>query len=322
MTQQSLFNHTVEQDQAGLRLDRLCTILWPDLSRARIQSLMKDHHISVNGISITPSYKTRLDDQITLVIPEITEAIPQAQVVAFDIVYEDNLLLVINKPAGLVVHPGAGNHDQTLVNGLLNHCQSSLSGIGGVKRPGIVHRLDKGTSGLMVVAKTDYAHQYLSKQFVDRTLSRRYKTIIWGTILPLDGTIEGDIGRDFHHRQKMKVLTHGGKPAITDYKTIEKIGSRASLIQCNLRTGRTHQIRVHLEYKGHGIIGDSLYGAPPRGLNPQITQTLHTLTNQKQRPCLHAEQITFLHPETHKNMRFTCPWPDDIQQVYNYLQRI
>ncbi|NDE91600.1 MAG: RluA family pseudouridine synthase, partial [Alphaproteobacteria bacterium] len=272
--------------EAG-RLDKVVTSLLPDVSRARLQKLIGEGALLVNGKPVTDvAHKLRGAEVITLEIPEAADAKPKAQRIKLDIVYEDDDLLVINKPAGMVVHPAAGNLDGTLVNALLAHCGKSLSGIGGVKRPGIVHRLDKDTSGLMVVAKHDAAHQGLSEQFSGengKTLSRVYQAFIWGAPSPKRGTITGDIGRSETNRKKMALVNHG-KHAITHYEVLETYAPAAdaegfggvvrknksarkenkapfaSLIQCVLETGRTHQIRVHLAHIGNSVLGDALYG--------------------------------------------------------------
>ena len=211
----------IDAQDGHQRLDVLITQLCPDLSRTRIQHLIRQGYIKINGLCATSSQKAIHGQELEITIPPAIDAIPVAQDIKLDIVYEDDDLLVINKPVGMVVHPAPGSLDPTLVNALLAHCELSLSGIGGVKRPGIVHRLDKGTSGLLVVAKHDASHRGLSEQFVQRTLRRTYQALIWGVLNPLNATITGDIGRSPHNRQKMAILVHGGKAAITHYKTIK-----------------------------------------------------------------------------------------------------
>jgi 23S rRNA pseudouridine1911/1915/1917 synthase len=313
------YQFIIDETQQGKRLDHVLAALLVHLSRSRLKKLIEEQQIHVNAQLVAPSTKLKLNDVVTVLIPESREADPLPQQVEFEVIYEDDDVIVINKPAGLVVHPGAGNPDLTLVNGLLAHCGDSLSGIGGVKRPGIVHRLDKGTSGLMVVAKHDQAHQYLSNQFADRTLKRTYRAICWGMPKTFEGTITGNIGRDPRHRQRMKVIEHGGKEAITHYEVLERLGNYASLVSCQLETGRTHQIRVHLATIGHSLIGDPLYGKRPRGLAPTIKDTLHALTQAGERPALHAEKLRFIHPRTEKLMKFSCDLPDDFITIQEYL---
>jgi 23S rRNA pseudouridine1911/1915/1917 synthase len=313
------FSFDVTSDDVGTRLDHFLVLKLSQFTRARLQALIKEGFVLLDSQKASPAQKLKVGQHIQIQVPEARESDPQGQVVPFSIVYEDNDIIVVNKPAGLVVHPGAGNPDRTLVNGLIAHCGASLSGIGGVKRPGIVHRLDKGTSGLMVVAKNDGAHQVLSAQFSNRSLKRFYKALCWGAFQTLKGTIEGNIGRDPRHRQRMKMLIQGGKTAVTHYRMIEKFGTYASHVECRLETGRTHQIRVHLSSIQHGLIGDPLYGRVPRGLSPAVRQTLFELTDQFQRPCLHAFHIEFLHPSTSKPMAFSIPWPEDLERVLEYL---
>jgi 23S rRNA pseudouridine1911/1915/1917 synthase len=310
-------------DLDGQRLDKVLSNLVEHISRTRLKQLIEEGHVALNGQTITePKHKVRLEDKITIRIPESTDAIPQAQDMELDIVYEDKDLLVLNKPVGLVVHPGAGNPDHTLVNALLAHCPQDLSGIGGVKRPGIVHRLDKDTSGLMIVAKNDFAHQHLSAQFAERHLSRTYLAFVVGCLNPRKGEIHGNIGRSTHNRQKMAVHKVGGRTATTLYETKEvyvyKDRIVASLVQCKLLTGRTHQIRVHLNHKGHSILGDKTYGTTPEKLNRLLQEYDVTLTHQ----ALHAAELTFVHPRTEKTMSFKVGLPGDLMQLQDALMML
>jgi 23S rRNA pseudouridine1911/1915/1917 synthase len=243
---------------------------------------------------------------VTVAVPPSAPAIPAAQPIPLSIVFEDEYLLVIDKPAGLVVHPGAGHHDGTLVNALLAYCGDQLSGIGGVRRPGIVHRLDKDTSGLMVAAKTDAAHRGLSAQLADRSLSRTYRAIVWGTPTPVAGRIDAPIGRSPNNRRKMAVVRHGGREAVTLYSTIARVGGKASLIECKLMTGRTHQIRVHMASSGHPLVGDPLYGRA-RGDGSALARF--------PRQALHATAIAFLHPIDGREMSFVSEPPDDFRNL-------
>ncbi|MGE4350680.1 MAG: RluA family pseudouridine synthase [Bdellovibrionales bacterium] len=290
------------------------------LSRARVQQLIKEGHLICEGKTVTdPNAMVRGSETCTLKIPPPLPAQPQAQPIDLEIVYEDEDLLVINKPAGLVVHPAAGNWDHTLVNALLAHCGNSLSGIGGVARPGIVHRLDKETSGLMVVAKNDMAHQRLTAQFADRSLSRTYQALVWGVPHPIEGKIEGAIGRHPRARQKMAVVPHGGKDALTYYGTKEVFSTLVALVECHLATGRTHQIRVHMAHAGHPVVGDPLYGTRKKaGKDGEgIVAHLHAFPRQ----ALHAKEIKFRHPRTNKAVRFTSPLPEDMASLLKILRK-
>jgi len=252
---------TVPKDKDQMRLDKFLARNLVSLSRSRLKNLIEDAFVTCDGIvENDPSSMTQEGKTYIVNVPPLVSAVPIPQKIDLNIIYEDEDLIVIEKPAGLVVHPSAGHPDGTLVNALLYYCGSSLSGIGGVARPGIVHRLDMGTSGLMVVAKNDVTHKHLSGQLEDRSLSRRYKALVWGLISPREGKIEGAIGRDPANRKKMSVVEKGGKSALTHYRVIRAIGTRASLIECRLSTGRTHQIRVHMARLGHSIVGDPVYG--------------------------------------------------------------
>jgi len=312
--------HIIEAQEVGLRLDRVLTQKYSDLSRTRIKSLIDQHKILIEGKVCLPSSKLKENDEIIITIEPAIDALPKPQSIPLDVVYEDQDVIVINKPAGMVVHPAPGNYDQTLVNALLAHCEGSLSGISGVKRPGIVHRLDKGTSGLLVAAKHDKAHQGLAAQFAERDLKRHYFALIWGVLNPFEGLIEGNIGRSPRNRQKMALLKQGGKEARTHYTILETYGRFASLVGCELETGRTHQIRVHLASKGHGIIGDPLYGRLPKGY-ADIVQKMKNLTEQNTRPLLHAHSLLFIHPRTQQEMMFECELPDDFKEAVSTLKQ-
>jgi 23S rRNA pseudouridine1911/1915/1917 synthase len=262
-------------------------------------------------------------------VPQAEEAEPEAEHIALKVLYEDTALIVIDKPAGLVVHPAAGNWTGTLVNALIAHCGESLSGIGGVKRPGIVHRLDKDTSGVMVIAKTDAAHRGLAAQFADHGreggLDRRYLALVWGAPRPHIGRIAGNIGRHPSHRLKMAVLTHGGKAAVTTYNTVETFSAKngeettASLLECRLETGRTHQIRVHLAHIGHAVIGDPLYGRGYSSKTRALPQEVKSAIVLLERQALHAAVLGFHHPITNKFMQFRSELPEDLRGVVKAL---
>ena len=304
----------------GQRLDKALTILVSDqmdnLSRARLQSLLADGHILCGDQVVnTASRKVKLDEPYSIHIPPTEAAIPEAQNIALDIVYEDDDVVVINKPPGMVVHPAPGNRDQTLVNALLAHCGESLSGVGGVARPGIVHRLDKDTSGLMVVAKNDMAHQGLTRQFADRSLSRVYHALVWGVPMPSSGSLDGAIGRHPRDRKKMAVTSaQKGKTALTHYRVLEEY-DLVSLVECKLATGRTHQIRVHMAHLKHPVVGDTMYGSHRNPAIHESAKPLRTFPRQ----ALHAIHLQFVHPRTGRNMRFKVPMAPDMKKLLRQL---
>jgi 23S rRNA pseudouridine1911/1915/1917 synthase len=307
------------------RADKTLAGLIPQLSRARIQALLASGQVTMNGRPFDDaSFKVQAGAEFTIVIPPPEDAAPRAQAIALDVVYEDKDLLVINKSADMVVHPGAGNHDGTLVNALLAHCGDSLSGIGGVKRPGIVHRLDKETSGLMVVAKNDAAHQFLSEQLSSRKLKRVYHAIVYGLPSPPGGRIETQIGRSRTNRKKMAVLESGGKDAITDYDLLESFGLMASLVECRLKTGRTHQIRVHMGHIGHHLVGDPVYAKHSTVKFLKAAKSDETLTMalaRFPRQALHAAALEFIHPISKDKISLQAPLPKDMQDLLALLRR-
>jgi 23S rRNA pseudouridine1911/1915/1917 synthase len=308
--------------EAGWRLDKCLAEHFPELSRTRLQQLIKEGHVCLQASACeAASYKVKTGEVYTLFIPPLEETPLLPQAMNLVILYEDADLLVIDKPAGLVVHPGAGQPDGTLVNGLLAHCGESLSGISGVKRPGIVHRLDKGTSGLLVVAKHDQAHQALSAQFEDRSLSRVYIAFVWGAPVPLHGVIDKPIGRHPVHRQKMAVLTQGGRASKTFYATKKIYAQHASLLSCKLETGRTHQIRVHLASLGYPVLGDPVYGNARRRALPSLKAFLEE-TLAPDRQALHASTLTFVHPATQETLFFESKLPADMETLRSYLETV
>jgi 23S rRNA pseudouridine1911/1915/1917 synthase len=317
---------TVTETEAGERLDRILSQRFKDVSRARFQRLIADGHVRVNGETIMEArHRVKPGAQVTAALPPPIESAPRPEPIALDIVYEDSHLIVINKPAGIVVHPAAGHRAGTLVNALLSHCGASLSGIGGVRRPGIVHRLDKDTSGLLVVAKTDLVHRGLARLFSARgregRLERAYQAIVWGRPPRRQGTIDLPIGRSPTNRQKMAV-TGKGRPAITHYKLVSTFlePGEPTLLECRLETGRTHQIRVHLAHIGHPLLGDRTYGrgfaASHRRLSPRSSQALENLGRQ----ALHAGVLGFEHPITGKALRFTVAPPRDMTLLLEALE--
>lgn len=313
-----------ENQNCGIRLDKFIYDKLPDqemnnFSRTRIQDLIKNGNLKKdNQIFTTLSYKTKLDDEFSLDLPEPKETTIEEKNIKLDILFEDENMLVINKQAGLTTHPGAGNSDNTLVNALLYHCKGNLSGVGGVLRPGIVHRLDKDTSGLMVVAKNDVSHYSLSEQIQTRVFERHYNAIIWGNIFPKNGKIEGYIDRSKTNRLKMEMTNSSGKYSCTNYSTIKEFGNIASLIDCKLDTGRTHQIRVHFSNKKHPLIGDQLYGFKGKKLKNGTLENQEFIENFP-RQALHSKTIDFYHPITKEKMHFESELPSDMKELIKIL---
>lgn len=315
------------EDVAGLRLDRWLTAQMPGTSRARIQALIAAGKVRVDGATAgDTARKLHGAEEITVEVPPPTAAAPAPQPIPLDIRYEDEAVIVIDKPAGLVVHPALGNPDRTLVNALIAHCGASLSGIGGVMRPGVVHRLDKDTSGLMVVAKTDAAHACLSAQFKARTIVRRYLALVRGCPRPERGLIEGNIGRSAANRKKMAVVRSGGRPAATEYEVLRRFPDKgeavASLVACRLHTGRTHQIRVHMAHIGHPVIGDPIYGRGLSGLKRSVPGEVRKALEAVPRQALHAGKLGFRHPLTKRDLHFESAVPNDMRDLIQSLERL
>ena len=307
--------------QGGLRLDRLLAANCPAMSRTRLKSLIEGGHVSRGGATITdPSRRVKPGESYDVAIPPAAPAEPKPQEIPLAIVYEDDAVIVIDKPAGLVVHPAAGNRENTLVNALLAHCGASLSGIGGVMRPGIVHRLDKDTSGLMIVAKTDAAHASLARQLESRTLTRIYRAVVRGVPRPAAGEISGAIGRNPRSRKKMAVVKSGGKPATTRYKVLKSFGAEASLVECRLASGRTHQIRVHLAAIGHPVLGDPVYGGRMGGAKGSLRERVAIAAKRLGRQALHAHVIRFTHPTSGESREFVSDFPRDIKELIASLE--
>ncbi len=306
------------------RLDKALALELPEYSRARLQELIQAENVLFKGQAITSAKtKVQLGQKYVVMVPPPVEADPEAEDIPLNIVYEDEDLMVINKEPDIVVHPAAGHAKGTMVNALLHHCGDELSGIGGVKRPGIVHRLDKETSGLMVVAKHDQAHKHLSAQLKDRSLSRVYQAFVWGVPSPRSGEIETQLGRDSRDRKKRAVVYSGGKDAVTEYSILKQYGTLASLVECRLQTGRTHQIRVHMAHINHWLIGDPAYGRPylEKFLRGRIRLTKEIAEELKKFPrqALHAAEIGFIHPKTEEFMSFSAPLPDDMAALQRLL---
>jgi 23S rRNA pseudouridine1911/1915/1917 synthase len=312
---------TVDQSAAGERLDRALAAALPGLTRSRVKALIESRRVALaNGATVEePSRKVKIGERFVIDIPEPEPAEPVAQARDLDILYEDSDLLVLNKPAGLVVHPAPGNPDGTLVNALIAHCGNSLSGIGGVRRPGIVHRLDKDTSGVMVVAKNDEAHQRLSKMFAAHDLTRIYRAVVWGGPTAKRGVIEAPIGRHPVDRKRMAVRKAGGRAALTEYWLEQRFGPPlrpvASLIGAKLGTGRTHQVRVHLAHIGCPVVGDPVYGRRRNAAGPEALKTF-------ERQALHAAVLEFRHPRSGRRMTFASELPQDIKTLLSQLNGV
>lgn len=311
----SVHIHLIPATQTGWRLDRALATGVPTLSRSRIQNLISSGAVQLeNGLARDPARKVKAGETYTMTVPDPAPLDTVAQDIPLSILFEDDHLLIVDKPAGLVVHPAAGNFDGTLVNALLHHCAGRLSGIGGVARPGIVHRIDKDTSGLLVVAKTDPAHVKLSKQFATHTIERVYTCVVKGHPVPAAGRIEGNLARSAQDRKKMAIVSSGhGKYAVTHYRTIGKLGDYAAHVEAKLETGRTHQVRVHMASIGHALLGDPVYGrAGP------LKKYLDSLNFRRQ--ALHAGVLGFIHPVTGETMHFESPLPADMVALITSLR--
>ena len=299
-------NYTFVVKNAGVRIDRFLTDNIPEITRSAVQKIIDEANVTVNGEVVSKNYKCRVGDNVDVTVPDAKPLEAVGQNIPIDIVYEDEHLLVVNKPKGMVVHPANGNPDGTLVNALLYHCGDSLSGINGVIRPGIVHRIDKDTSGLLIVAKSDKAHIGLAQQIKDHSFSRAYEAVVYGNIKEDSGTVCQPIGRDTKDRKRMAVTMKNSKPATTHYEVIKRYGDFTH-VRCVLETGRTHQIRVHMAYLGHPVAGDAVYG--PR-------KVITRLNGQ----CLHAKHIGFVHPITNEYLEFESDLPEYFTSFLNYLE--
>lgn len=298
--------YTLDETHNKERIDKVLSGLNEEWSRSQVQQLIKDGHVLVNGAAIKTNFKCSPGDEIAVTLPDLQELDVLPEEMALDIYYEDSDVLVVNKPRGMVVHPAPGHTSGTLVNGLMAHCRD-LSGINGVMRPGIVHRIDKDTSGLLMVAKNDMAHESLVQQLVDKTVTRKYQAIVHGIIPHDHGTIDAPIGRDKKDRQSMTVTDENSKNAVTHFKVLERFRA-FTYVECQLETGRTHQIRVHLKYIGYPLAGDPKYG--PR-------KTLTDIDGQ----ALHAGVLGFVHPRTKEYLEFEAPLPLDFEHVLDYLRK-
>ena len=302
-----ILNYVVSDGQSGIRIDRYLSDSNEDLSRSYIQKLLKEQKVTVQGTFVKANYKVQAGDVITVEVPDMTEPDILPEDIPLDILYEDEDVLVVNKPKGMVVHPSAGHTTGTLVNAIMAHCKENLSGINGVLRPGIVHRIDKDTTGALLVCKNDNAHRDLAMQLKEHSIKRRYRAIVAGVIKENEGTIEGPIGRHPVDRNKMAINYKNGKEAVTHYRVLERFPN-ATYVECRLETGRTHQIRVHMTSIGHPLLGDEVYGS---GRNPYHLQG----------QTLHAMILGFVHPSTGEYMEFTAPLPEYFEKLLEKLRK-
>lgn len=291
-----ILSYKVSAEECGVRIDRFLSEKNDEFSRSYLQKLLKEQKVLVNGSSVKTNYKVLPEDEIQIMIPELKEPDIQPEEIPLDILYEDEDVLVVNKPKDMVVHPSAGHTTGTLVNAVMAHCHENLSGINGVMRPGIVHRIDKDTTGALLICKNDNAHRNLAVQLKEHSIKRRYRAIVQGNIKEDEGTIEGPIGRHPIDRKKMAINHKNGKDAVTHYQVLERFGN-STYVECRLETGRTHQIRVHMASIGHPLLGDEVYGS---GKNPYHLQG----------QALHAMILGFVHPSSGEYMEFTAPLPD------------
>ena len=319
-----IINLIVDENNQNKRVDVFLSKYEKKISRTKIKNLIEKGYLKINNLKVlAPSKKVNIKDKIKLEVPELKKLEIKPYKYKLDIIYEDNDVMVINKPAGLVVHPGAGNFDNTLVNALINYDKKNLSSINGELRPGIVHRLDKDTSGVIIVAKNNFAHTHLSKQFNDHSIDRKYIALVWGKLRPQKGEIKTFITRSSKNRQLMDVSQTKGKLAITNYKTIEIYeNSRVptlSLVEYRLKTGRTHQIRVHMKFKGNPILGDKSYKKKLKKLK-DVDPELNEIIKKIDRQCLHAKSLGFLHPTKNQRLFFESKLPNDLHKIVKKLR--
>ena len=319
------FNTIVPIDCHGYRIDKFLQLQINKLSRTRLQTLIHDGQVTLNEVTIySPAKKIKNKDKIEINFPPSKETHIKGNKIDLDILYDDDDLVIINKHPGIVVHPGAGNYEKTIVNGLIYKYQNNLSNIGGKLRPGIVHRIDKDTSGVIVVAKNDYTHTNLSQQFSNHTIKRVYEALIWGSLKPQSGKIKEKISRSIKNRQLMAVRKEKGKMAITNYKTIKIFQNsnlpKISLIECKLETGRTHQIRVHMNFKGNPILGDKSYGKSKKKFK-KIDLKIENEINNFNRQALHAKSLGFIHPKTKREVFFEAKRPKDFNLLIKTLKK-
>tara|TARA_A100001011_G_scaffold86660_1_gene91043 strand:- start:874 stop:1857 length:984 start_codon:yes stop_codon:yes gene_type:complete len=318
---------SVEEIGNNPRLDKFLAAKFNDITRTQIKKIIISKNLSINNkIVSSPSQKVRIGDKISFSILENKNEYIKPEKIKIDIVYEDNDLIVLDKPSGIVVHPGAGNKSGTLVNGLVYHYNKNLSDLNGIYRPGIVHRIDKETSGLIVVAKNNFSHAKLAKQFSDHTIKRKYLALIWGVLRPLKGKIITLISRSKKNRQLMAVSEISGKKAITNYKTLKVFANdeipKISLVECVLETGRTHQIRVHLSHKGNGLIGDKKYGKQKKMKFKKINKKVEEVLKSFNRQALHAQNLGFTHPSKNRQIEFGSKLPQDFKKILDILEKL
>jgi len=319
------FNTIVSSSYHAYRVDKFLQSKIIELSRTRLKNLIQDGHVKLNNIIINyPSKKIREGDEIKIKFPEPKKTVIKPNKMPLNILYNDEDIIIINKSPGVVVHPGAGNYEKTIVNGLLYKYKNNLSSIGGKLRPGIVHRIDKDTSGIIVVAKNDIAHNDLSKQFSDHSIKRTYEALVWGSLKPQNGKINEKISRSSKNRQLMSVKKEKGKIAITNYKTLKIFKNtnlpKISLIECQLETGRTHQIRVHMNFKGNSILGDKSYGKSKKKFK-KIDSNIEKKINDFNRQALHAKSLGFIHPKTKVEVFFEAKRPNDFGELIKSLNK-
>ena len=324
--EKKIFNTVVKIESQGKRLDKFLQSQLSKISRTRLQNLVRNGYVKLNSKKIyETSKKIKNEDKIEVIFPPPKETKIVPNKMDLDILYEDKDFLIINKAAGVVVHPGAGNFERTIVNGLLFHYRKNLSNVGGKLRPGIVHRIDKDTSGLIVVAKNDFTHISLSEQFANHTIQRTYETLVWGILKPTSGKVDANISRSIKNRQLMAVSKSKGKKAITNYKTIKIFRNsnlpKISLVECRLETGRTHQIRVHMNFKGNPVIGDKSYGKRRKKFK-EIDPNIEKKLNNFNRQALHAKSLGFLHPTTKKEIFFEATRPKDFNDLVKILEKV
>ena len=302
-----ILNYMVSDGQSGIRIDRYLSEKNEELSRSYIQKLLKEQKITVNGSMVKANYKVQSEDEISVALPDMEEPDILPEDIPLDILYEDNDVLVVNKPKGMVVHPSAGHTSGTLVNAVMAHCGEHLSGINGVLRPGIVHRIDKDTTGALLICKDDVVHRDLAEQLKEHSIKRRYRAVVQGNLKEDEGTVNAPVGRHPTDRKKMAINHKNGKEAITHYKVLERFG-QATYIECRLETGRTHQIRVHMASLGHPLLGDTVYGSSK---NPYHLQG----------QALHAMILGFVHPITGEYLEFEAPLPEYFSKLLEKLRK-
>ncbi len=311
-----IYYYTIEEEGAGGRIDQFLAAELPGRSRTYIQKLIKDGRVLVDKKAVKPSYRLTEEEHVVMTVPPLEELSVLPEEMDLDILFEDEDIIVLNKPKDMVVHPCPGRYSGTLVNGLLAHCRDNLSGINGILRPGIVHRIDKDTTGALVVCKNDMAHQSLAVQLKEHSITRRYEAIVYHNIPEEEGTIDAPVGRSPQDRKKMAVEYKHGKPAVTHYKVLSHLNHQYNYIQCVLETGRTHQIRVHMTSIKHPLLGDEIYGPVSRPGGGLTSADLKMLQGQ----CLHARILGFLHPRTGQYMEFEAPLPEYFKKLLTKLE--